>query len=117
MRIITLSLIVAALSLTLVSCNDDPSTPVGPNGSAAFWSRVGDEGTITVAIDGEPVGALTSHFPLGTPSPHCGEEGTLTVELAPGEYECRATSTAGSSWTFRFTIYSNQCDTHELLDD
>jgi|GEM_PF-5791953 len=116
MRTITLSLLLT-LSLIAISCREDPVTPPAPDGSASFWSRVGDEGTITITIDGETVGALTSHFPLGTPSPNCGDEGTVTIALAPGEHQCRATSSAGSTWTFRFATFSDQCDTHELLDD
>lgn len=112
------SVLSLALAITATSCTkEDPVTPDQPDGSVAFWSRVGDEGNITVAVDGTIVGVLDSHFPLGTPSPHCNDQGTLTVSLEPGEHECRATSTAGSTWAFKFVVFSNQCDTDELLDD
>lgn len=68
----------------------------------SIWTSVGDEGTISVRIDGSSVGALNSHFTSGPPQ--YGQTGTITVSLSPGTYSITATSQTGSEWASSFTL-------------
>lgn len=84
------------------SGDDSSSTQTG----ISIWTSVGDEGTISVSIDGSSVGTLNRHFSSGPPQ--YGQTGTITVSLSAGTYSITASSQSGSEWAGSFTLSAGE---------
>ncbi len=72
-----------------------------------FWTDQGDEGTISIQIDGEPVGQLTQHFSYDSPDSHprFGQDGTLVVTVTEGTHTFYAHSEGNEYWgPYTFTV-------------
>ncbi len=53
-----------------------------------FWSNIGDQGNISIQVDGKYVGYLNTHFTYDDPSEHpvWGNSGTLVVTVTAGSH-------------------------------
>lgn len=91
--------------------NSYTSPPVG-SGKISFWSNMKRSGTISIYVEGEYIGDLTSYFSEG--SPRCEQSGTVVYENKPGTYSFKATSTNGS-WSGTIKISSGGCGLQGLL--
>ena len=81
-------------------------------GQAIFWTKqLSSSDTITVSINGTPMGYMTQPF---NHPPDCGSNGTVTIALEPGMYGYRAVSTTGRTWHDSVYIYKNFCEDIEL---
>jgi hypothetical protein len=69
-------------------------------------------GDISIYVEGEYLGTLTSYFSEGTPI--CGQAGTVILEYKPGTYSYKATNN-NSTWTGTVTIYSGICRLEGLV--
>ncbi len=75
--------------------DDGTGGDVGTTG-ISVWTSVGDVGNVYVYINGSYRGALSSHFPSGTPQ--YGQTGTITVALSPGTHTIRAETDTDAYW-------------------
>lgn len=83
-----------------------------PVGSAVFYLTTDCGcGPVTVNVDGNEVGEITSYFPEGDVD--CGTDGAVTVDLEPGEYSIYA-ECEGLYWEFTTTITDGGCTQEEL---
>ncbi len=61
--------------------------------------------TISVYVNGSPVGGLNAFF---SSPPSCGATGCITLTKSPGSYNVTA-SCGGNSWNKTVTVYAGQC--------
>ena len=88
-------------------CADAYINVVGPTGQVMFWSTVGNEGDISIYVDGFYAGTLTQYY---TSSPSsCGASGGLTLDLTVGSHSYTARSDAGSTWSDSFSVTEGGC--------
>jgi hypothetical protein len=82
-----------------------------PTGQVTFWSSIGNEGNISIYVDGSYVGALSQYY---NSTPSCGASGGLTLELTVGSHSYTASSDADTTWSGSITITEGRCLLWEL---
>ncbi len=85
-----------------------PACVVNDTGLLTIFTTVGDDGDISVSVDGNYVGTLTHHF--GSQHPDCGSPnsgGIITLTVSSGEHTLRA-SGQSATWS-PFVVEVEQC--------
>ncbi len=96
------------LALILVfatSCDDQPF--IEPTqGNVSFWTNAPAINGIDIFINDEFKGSIQEH--LGE-TPDCGAIGTITLDLAPGNYTYKAYQRDFYEWNGTLTVSSATC--------
>lgn len=95
----------------LLNTNSRAQAPI-KTGTVSFWSDQKRGGAITINFGGYTLDKLTNYFKDGTPS--CEDEGTVSIEVIPGNYSFVAKSEKGSTWRGTIFINSGECKTFKL---
>jgi len=80
-------------------------------GTVSFWSDIGNEGTISIWVDGSHMGGLTRYF---LTTPQCGQLGTLSLPLSAGTHTYSALSESGTTWNGTVQVTADRCVTFRL---
>lgn len=67
-----------------------------------------DYGDVQVLINDDTLGVIGEYFPNEVPK--CGQAGTLTLELSPGNYTLDAKGILGNTWQKQITIAEKNCE-------
>lgn len=90
------------------SYNSNSYHPYGYNkGKITLWTDCSDDGQISVYIDDEYKGVISSYFD-GNSSPNCGDDGTLVITLAAGTYKIKASGNK-KIWEGFVTVSADEC--------
>lgn len=90
------------------------SCTAGSNGDLTIYTNEGDEGNITVQVDGSTVGTLSANFPSGSPTCGSSSSGAITRSLSPGTHRVTASSQGSSTWDGNVTVTSCGCLNYRL---
>ncbi len=104
MKALYLLAFVAFFSI-ITSCDNESSS----EGDAIFWTQEPTLGGIDVWVDDVYRGSITTYF--AAYDPNCGESGTLTVSLPPGNYSYRAVRASSIEWNGNISVSANACST------
>lgn len=100
------------IALLGLSCTKEKENPYGAgNGRISFWSQIGNEGAISITINGTTK-ELTHYW--GPSGALCDEAETAAFILPAGSHSFAAVSTSGSRWTGSVSVFEGDCVTKEL---
>ncbi|MVM34883.1 hypothetical protein GO755_32945 [Spirosoma sp. HMF4905] len=83
-------------------------------GDFIFYTNIGDKGDISVYVNNVLQGKINKYYSSGTPA--CGEQGSVTVTLPPGNYPFTAKSQGlfPYNWSGTLTIVRGVCRSTQL---
>lgn len=101
---------VTAINYNYQAGTDDGSCKY--EGQGVFWiQQLSANDTITVSINGTPMGYITKSF---NHAPDCDATGAVTITIDPGMYKYSAISKTGLQWQDSVYIYKNFCTPFQL---
>jgi PKD repeat protein len=82
----------------------------GNNGKIGFWSKISDEGNISITLNN--VQRTLKNYWINTPD--CSNASIASYTFLPGDYSYTATSDAGRRWQGTLKVTKAQCTLLEL---
>jgi len=104
----TLGLAAACSNSTEPTKPPQPNPPAPEPGQLSIWTNYSSP--VSVSVDGGAAGTTTATF---TNAPSCGESGTVTLMLSPGQHSIAA-SANGHGWSGGASVSPGQCTLYKL---
>lgn len=82
---------------------------IATTGNFVFFTSVPDKGDISISVNNSVQGRINKYYSSGSPA--CGEQGSVTVTLAPGthSYSAKSEGLFPLYWSGTFIVVRGEC--------